>query len=76
MNNVFRQQLREYVLVFFDDILVYSPSEELHLVHLQEVLTILLKHQFFAYRSKCSFAQTQIDYLGYVITQNGVGMDP
>lgn len=76
MNEVFRQQLREFVLVFFDDILVYSSSEEQHLTHLQEVLTILLKHQLFPRRSKCSFAQTQIDYLGHVITQNGVGVDP
>lgn len=76
MNEVFRTKLREYVLVFFDDILVYSPSEEAHPHHLREVLYILQKHQLYAKRSKCSFAQTQVDYLGHVITQHGVGVDP
>lgn len=76
MNDVFRAKLRDYVLVFFDDILVYSPSEETHLEHLREVLKILQQHQLYDKRTKCSFAQTQVHYLGHVINQNGVGVDP
>lgn len=76
MNEVFRDKLGEYVLVFFDDILVYSKTEALHLEHLKETLKVLQQHQLFAKMSKCSFGQSEIDYLDHVINQEGVGMDP
>lgn len=76
MNEVFRDKLGEYVLIFFDDILVYSKTEALHLEHLKETLKVLQQHQLFAKMSKCSFGQSEIDYLDHVINQEGVGMDP
>lgn len=69
MNEVFRPYLRRYVLVFFDDILVYSPSWEDHLKHLKIVLGLLRQNKLVAKRSKCQFGQTSIDYLGHVISE-------
>ena len=76
MNEILQPFLREFVLVFLDDILIYSPSMTSHLTHLRAVLQQLRKHQFYLKSSKCSFAQTQIDYLGHVISQEGVSTDP
>lgn len=75
MNQVFQQQLRKSVLVFVDDILVYSPSWSSHLVHLEEVLSLLQHHYLFAKFSKCSFGLTKIDYLGHTVSGQGVEMD-
>lgn len=56
MNTVFAPYIRKFLIVFLDDILVYSPTLADHLVHLQTVLAILRKNQLFAKMSKCSFA--------------------
>ncbi|KAJ8751836.1 hypothetical protein K2173_026032 [Erythroxylum novogranatense] len=72
MNEVFRPFLRKFVLVFFDDILVYSKSWEEHMQHLQSVLTILSQHQFFAKEEKCVFAVERIEYLGHILTGDGI----
>lgn len=69
MNFVFRPVLRKFVLVFFDDILVYSPSWDLHLEHLRVTLSLLKKHAFFAKLSKCEFGRTSITYLGHIISK-------
>lgn len=71
MNHVFHQQLCKSVLVFFDDILVYSPSWSAHLLHLEEVLQLLRQHCLFAKLSKCSFGLTKVDYLGNTVSGNG-----
>ena len=76
MNEVLQPYLRKFVLVFLDDILIYSPSWESHLAHLRLVLLQLRHHNFFLKRSKCSFAQDQIDYLGHIISRAGVATDP
>jgi len=76
MNHVFRGMLRKFVLVFFDDILVYSSSWLLHLEHLHIVLETLQQECLFAKASKCMFATTSIDYLGHHISAAGVEMDP
>ncbi|PKU87715.1 putative mitochondrial protein [Dendrobium catenatum] len=75
MNRVFRQYLRKFVLVFFDDILVYSQTEEEHLEHLKEVLKILQTHQLKANLKNYSFAQSMVEYLGHVVSQEGVTAD-
>jgi len=75
MNTVLRPFLRKFVLVFFDDILIYSPSWSTHLQHLNVVLTALREHQLRLKRSKCSFATTSVQYLGHVISSAGVAMD-
>lgn len=76
MNHLFRPQLRKYVLIFFDDILVYSHSHDDHREHLKSVLRILKKNRLFAKRPKCKFGCLRVDYLGHVITKNGISVDP
>lgn len=65
MNAIFQPLLRKCVIVFFDDILVYSPSEAAHGQHLTAVLDILQKHSFFVKLSKCSFCSSTVEYLGH-----------
>ncbi|MCI06310.1 hypothetical protein A2U01_0027368, partial [Trifolium medium] len=65
MNKIFQTALRKFVLVFFDDILVYSSSWISHLSHLETVLQVLQHHQLYARLSKCSFGAMEVDYLGH-----------
>lgn len=76
MNEIFASILRRYVLVFFDDILIYSKTWEEHRAHLREVLSILQTHNLFVRQEKCQFGQDSISYLGHVISSQGVAMDP
>lgn len=76
MNSTLAPLLRKCVLVFFDDILVYSPSLEEHLCHLRLVLELLAKDKWQVKLSKCSFAQQQLAYLGHIISGKGVATDP
>jgi hypothetical protein len=76
MNDVLRPFLCWFVLVFFDDILIYSKNWEEHLHHLRMVLEELQRHQLFVERSKCAFGAPSIAYLGHVISAAGVAMDP
>ena len=75
MNHIFQGLLRKFVLVFFDDILVYSLDWSSHLQHLVTVLQVLQKEQLFAKLSKCSFGATNIDYLGHTISNDGIAME-
>ncbi|MCI13843.1 hypothetical protein A2U01_0034965, partial [Trifolium medium] len=61
MNKIFQSALRKFVLVFFDDILVYSTSWREHLIHLESVLQTLQHHQLYARLSKCSFGANEVD---------------
>jgi hypothetical protein len=76
MNALFAPFLRKFVIVFLDDILVYSSSWSEHLQHLRQVLEKLREAQFFAKLSKCDFGQTSIHYLGHIISDTGVSTDP
>lgn len=76
MNEVFQKQLRKTILVFFDDILIYSSTLTDHLMHLKEVLQILRVHKLYAKESKCSFGQQKVEYLGHIISEQGVSTDP
>ncbi|XP_069152850.1 uncharacterized protein [Solanum lycopersicum] len=76
MNQVFHPFLRKFVLVFFDDILIYSMTVREHIQHFQLVFEILRSNSLFAKRSKCSFRQPQVQYLGHIITEVGVATDP
>lgn len=76
MNDVLRPFLRRFVLVFFDDILIYSRTWADHLRHLRAVFDELRRHQLFLKRSKCAFAAPSVAYLGHVVSAAGVAMDP
>ena len=72
MNHIFRSHLRKFVLVFFDDILIYIRTWEEHLQHIEIVLHILEEQQFYAKLSKCDFGLTEMLYLGHIIGVDGV----
>lgn len=76
MNSIFADYTRKFVIVFLDDILVYSNTLQEHEQHLRLVLARLRQHQLFAKASKCSFAQPKIEYLGHVISKDRVATDP
>ena len=75
MNSVFRSHLRKFVLVFFDDILVYSSSWEDHLEHVRVVFQILQQHKLFVKFKKCEFGKLELEYLGHFISGEGVKVD-
>lgn len=76
MNTILVPHLRKFVLVFFDDILIYSNSLSDHVTHVDMVLQILRQHHLSAKPSKCVFGQQQVEYLGYIISNLGVATDP
>ena len=76
MNNIFSQYLDKFVLVFIDDILVYSKMEEEHEEHLRIVLQRLRKQKLYAKFDKCDFYQKKIQYLRHVISAEVIVADP
>lgn len=76
MNAIFQPMLRKFAIVFFDDILVYSPSMETHEEHLAEVLGVLQEHRFFVKLSKCSFCSSTVEYLRHLISDGLLKADP
>jgi hypothetical protein len=76
MNKVFMEYLDKFVMVFIDDILVYSRSEEEHEGHLRLVLQKLQDHKLYAKLSKCQFWLKQVAFLGHVISKGGISMNP
>jgi hypothetical protein len=65
-----------YVVVYLDDILVFSTTEAEHCQHLRTVLSTLKEHHFYAKLSKCSFFQAQTKFLGFLVDKEGIKMDP
>jgi hypothetical protein len=76
MNHVFHPFLGHFVLVFFDDILIYSKTWTTHLAHVDRVLHLLSQHQIFLKQSKCSFGASEVEYLGHIVGKVGVRVDP
>jgi predicted aspartyl protease len=76
MNTIFAEHMRKIMLVFFDDILIYSKSKQEHIQHLKTVLQVLRENKLFAKQSKCVFATPQVEYLGHIISDKGVSTDP
>ncbi|XP_061359324.1 uncharacterized protein LOC133303430 [Gastrolobium bilobum] len=75
MNTVFKPYLRKFVLVFFDDILVYNNSLDQHCDHLKIVLDVLRQNHFAANKKKCTFVENELEYLGHLISKEGVKAD-
>jgi hypothetical protein len=76
MNTLFAHAIRKFVLVFVDDVLVYSKNLEEHVQHLRQMFQVLEQNHLFLKRSKCSFAQKSLEYLGHIISTAGVATDP
>jgi len=76
INTIFQQFLRKYLLVLFDNILIYSKNLTEHLQQLRQVLVTLRLNSLFAKRSKCYFAVDSVEYLGHIISGKGVSTDP
>ncbi|WVZ80399.1 LOW QUALITY PROTEIN: hypothetical protein U9M48_027873 [Paspalum notatum var. saurae] len=76
MNSVFMNELDKFVVVFIDDILIYSKSEKEHEEHLKIVLTRLREHKLYAKFSKCAFWPKEVSFLGHILSEKGVAVDP
>jgi hypothetical protein len=75
-NKIFMEYLDKFVMVFIDDILVYSSSEEEHEEQLSLVLQKLRDHKLYAKMSKCEFWMEQVAFLGHIISKGGISVDP
>ena len=76
MHRVFRPYLDSFVVIFIDDILVYSKSEEEHERHLRIILQTLKEHKLYAKFSICEFWLDKVTFLGHIISRNGLEVDP
>jgi hypothetical protein len=76
VNDVLRNFIGIFVIVYLDDILVYSNSEEEHVDHVRQVLEVLRQHDLYAKVEKCNFHVATVEYLGFIISPTGVSMDP
>ncbi|WVZ58548.1 hypothetical protein U9M48_008814 [Paspalum notatum var. saurae] len=76
MNQIFAPMLRNSVLVFMDDVLIYSKTLDPHVQHLEQVFQIVQSHQFYIKLSKCAFAKQQLEYLGHIVSAQGVATEP
>ncbi|SOV09010.1 uncharacterized protein UDID_18230 [Ustilago sp. UG-2017a] len=76
INDIFRDIIGVYVVVYLDDFLIFSDTEESHVKHVTEVLTRLRSNRLFAKLSKCEFHIKTVEFLGYIIKPTGIEMDP
>ena len=75
MQQIFRDHLDNFVIVFLDDILIYSKTEADHEKHLKIVLELLRKHKLYGKKSKCEFFKQRVSFLGHVVSSEGVSME-
>ena len=75
MNQVLRLFLSHFVVVYFDDILIYSKDEDEHFDHIRKVLEVLRENELYVNLKKCVFLQTQLLFVGFVITCDGIRVD-
>ena len=76
MNRVFKEYLDKFVIVFIDDILVYSRSKEEHEHHLRLVMETLRRNQLYVKFTKCEFWLGKVHFLGHVVLKEGISIDP
>ena len=72
MNSVFKPYLDRFVIIFIDDILIYSKSQTEHEQHLRIILQMLREHQLYAKLSKCQFWLQEVDFLGHTVCKEGI----
>ena len=72
MNNIFKDELYKFVLVYLDDIIIYSKTFDGHLTHIRKVFELLLFAVLRLNRTKCEFFKNKIDYLGYIVSKDGI----
>ena len=76
MNSIFMEELDVFVIIFIDDILIYSKTQEDHARHIHIVLQKLRKHRLYAKFSKCEFWLEKVSFLGHILSKDGIAMDP
>jgi hypothetical protein len=75
MNHVLREFLGHFVVVYFDDILIYRCNETEHCAHIKQVLQVLHDNKLYANLEKCTVAKDKVIFLGYVVSKHGVEVD-
>src|SRR3954468_7150273 len=75
MNHVLREFIGRFVIVYFDDILIYSKNSDDHIAHLNSVLNVLRKEKLFANLKKCTFCTDKVVFLGFVVSAQGIQVD-
>jgi hypothetical protein len=76
MDDVLRPFTNSFVVVYLDDILIFNRTWEEHMRHIQQVLSTLRQHKLYANLEKCSFGMNRVQYLGYIVDEHGVHVDP
>jgi hypothetical protein len=76
MNNVLREQLDKYVVVYMDDILIYSRTLEEHVEHVRTILKVLKKHNLRLKPSKSEFHKQRVEFVGLIVSYNGLEVNP
>jgi hypothetical protein len=76
MNDVFRPFTDEFVIVYLDDILIFSRTREEHVQHVRQILSVLQREKLFVNLSKCEFGKTSLVYLGYIVVGGELKIDP
>ena len=76
MNDILREYLDLICVGILDDVIIFSETEEEHVVHVKQILDVLRQHQLYAKVQKCEFHKPQMTFVGYMVSQDGIGMDP
>src|SRR5437763_14614944 len=76
MNNVFHQYLDKFVIIYLDDVLIYSRTKAEHLQYLELVLKILRQHKLYAKMAKCNIMKESVEYLDHYLSDQSISIDP
>ena len=76
LNDIFREYIDDFIVIYLDDMLIFSDNEADHAKHLALVAAVLRKHDLRLSLKKCHFYQSEVEFLGHVVGQNGISMDP